>query len=104
MQGRVRGLKCAAGTVVRRAGKTCTCRGFAATQHDSASTWPDPRELKGRVVTLGNAAGAGACACLISQTAREMLSDLEFSYIELSVAPLFTGAFMEEMIFETGEN
>jgi uncharacterized 2Fe-2S/4Fe-4S cluster protein (DUF4445 family) len=63
-----------------------------------------PRELKGRVVTLGNAAGAGACACLISQTAREMLSDLEFSYIELSVAPLFTGAFMEEMIFETGEN
>ncbi len=62
-----------------------------------------PRELKGRVVTLGNAAGAGASACLISGVARELLSTLKFTYIELSVTPLFTNAFMEEMYFETGE-
>ncbi len=60
-----------------------------------------PKALADRVVTLGNAAGAGAGASLLSAQARDVLSSFNMKYIELSVSPLFTNAYMDEMTFDT---
>jgi len=61
-----------------------------------------PRTLEDEVVSVGNAAGAGAVLCAIScelyKKSIELADSVE--YVELSSNPKFTGHFMEEMIFE----
>jgi len=62
-----------------------------------------PRALADRVVTLGNAAGAGACASLLSEEARQKLATFDIEYLELSVSPLFNDYYTDEMFFDTDE-
>ncbi len=62
-----------------------------------------PKEMAGKIKTLGNAAGAGACASLLSADARNMLSTFDINYIELSVNKLFNNAYMDRMYFEVDD-
>ena len=62
-----------------------------------------PKEMAGKIKTLGNAAGAGACASLLSKDARDMLSTFDISYVELSVSKLFNNAYMDRMYFEVDD-
>ncbi len=60
-----------------------------------------PDELKGKAVSVGNAAGEGAISLAISNKAREdihMIKD-KCRYIELSTHPDFTDEYMEAMYF-----
>jgi uncharacterized 2Fe-2S/4Fe-4S cluster protein (DUF4445 family) len=61
-----------------------------------------PKQLENAVVSVGNAAGAGAVLCAIACDLLKMSIELSESveYIELSSDPDFTGYYMEEMIFE----
>jgi len=60
-----------------------------------------PKELKGKIESIGNAAGAGAVEGLLSA---DMLKDAEIiknriKYIELSAAPDFVDEYVENMLF-----
>lgn len=61
-----------------------------------------PKSLESAVVSIGNAAGAGAVLCSVSDELYKKASEIAgcIDYIELSSNPEFTGHFMEEMIFE----
>lgn len=61
-----------------------------------------PRQLLPVTKAVGNAAGEGAVAALLSMTARERLEELKenMKYIELSTHKGFTDRFIEEMMFE----
>jgi uncharacterized 2Fe-2S/4Fe-4S cluster protein (DUF4445 family) len=64
-----------------------------------------PPELLGKVKAVGNAAGAGAVAALLSKSARRQLEKLQKQarYHELSGDALFMEKYMECMMFE-GDN
>jgi uncharacterized 2Fe-2S/4Fe-4S cluster protein (DUF4445 family) len=60
-----------------------------------------PKELKGKIESIGNAAGAGAIEGLLSV---DMLKDTEIikdriKYIELSASPDFVDEYVESMLF-----
>lgn len=61
-----------------------------------------PKELEDKVISVGNAAGAGAILAAISYELYNMSMELSqgIEYIELSSSPVFTGYYMEEMLFE----
>ena len=61
-----------------------------------------PASLLGRIVPVGNSAGMGAAAWLLSRQAREDLEDLvpKCKYLELSGCPEFNDAYIECMMFE----
>ena len=61
-----------------------------------------PAELRGKITSIGNAAGAGAVEGLLSEKqlhkAKKMISLMK--YIELSVCPSFMDEYIECMMFE----
>ena len=61
-----------------------------------------PAELRGRIKAVGNAAGAGALMCALSEPcfrrAAEMAERTE--YIELAADPSFQDRFIEELMFQ----
>lgn len=61
-----------------------------------------PRELLPRVRMVGNCAGAGACAALLSGQARARMERVarEARYHELSLDPEFSEAYVDAMEFE----
>ncbi len=61
-----------------------------------------PRELDGKVTSVGNVAGAGAVAILLGKEPRESAKTIcgKSEYIELSYSSFFMEAYMEEMMFE----
>lgn len=61
-----------------------------------------PERLLGRIVSVGNSAGAGASAALLSRTAREELAALSdrCRYLELSGSRTFSGHYIACMAFE----
>ncbi len=61
-----------------------------------------PRELDGKIVSVGNVAGAGAVAFLLSAEAREAMKTIsqKSEYTELSGDAFFMEAFVDEMMFE----
>ena len=64
-----------------------------------------PRELAGRIVSLGNSSLAGAGQTILNPERRKTWLDIQKScrYLELSGNPAFTEAFVEEMLFEAKE-
>jgi uncharacterized 2Fe-2S/4Fe-4S cluster protein (DUF4445 family) len=94
-----------AGIRVEEVGKVYLAGGFGSyISIDSALTIGLlPRRLKGRIKSIGNAAGSGACAGLVSsrmfREAERIKSMIE--YIELSSSPDFTEEYINSMIFET---
>jgi uncharacterized 2Fe-2S/4Fe-4S cluster protein (DUF4445 family) len=61
-----------------------------------------PRELDGKVISVGNVAGAGAIAILLGKEPRESVKTIcaRSEYTELSCNPFFMEAYIEEMMFE----
>ena len=61
-----------------------------------------PRALLPKVRLVGNCAGAGACAALLSTPARERMTQLahDARYVELSLDAGFSEAFVDAMEFE----
>ncbi|MCL2164796.1 MAG: ASKHA domain-containing protein [Oscillospiraceae bacterium] len=61
-----------------------------------------PKELGGKIIAAGNAAGAGAVECLLStESISEMLKIRDkIKYIELSASPEFVNEYVESMMFE----
>ena len=61
-----------------------------------------PRELLSVTQTVGNAAGEGAISAAISKEAREQAKKIQehMHYIELSMHPKFSDAYMDLMYFE----
>jgi uncharacterized 2Fe-2S/4Fe-4S cluster protein (DUF4445 family) len=61
-----------------------------------------PRELEGKVRSVGNVAGAGAIAILLGKEPRESAKTicLKSEYTELSCNSFFMEAYIEEMMFE----
>jgi len=61
-----------------------------------------PKELRGRVESIGNAAGAGAVGCLISKRILDKAQDIKanMKYIELSARDDFMDEYVENMMFE----
>lgn len=61
-----------------------------------------PRELENKIVSVGNAAGAGAVAILLSSSAREAARNIceKSDYTELSGNAYFMDKYIEEMTFE----
>ncbi len=61
-----------------------------------------PRELDGKVRSVGNVAGAGAVAFLLSKTMREAFAAVsdKADYTELSGDAFFMEAYIDEMMFE----
>ncbi len=61
-----------------------------------------PRELDGKVRSVGNVAGAGAVSFLLSQTMREAFAAVsdKADYTELSGDAFFMEAYIDEMMFE----
>jgi len=61
-----------------------------------------PKELRGRVESVGNAAGAGAVGCLISKKILDKALDIKIKmkYIELSACDDFMDEYVENMMFE----
>lgn len=61
-----------------------------------------PRELLGAVRMVGNCAGAGAVAALLSAEARERMARVarEADYVELSLNAEFSDAYIDAMEFE----
>lgn len=60
-----------------------------------------PKELQGRIIAVGNAAGAGAVQSLLSADKLDE-ADLiakKVKYLELSSNPLFVQEYMEQMLF-----
>lgn len=58
-----------------------------------------PKELEGKVSSIGNSAGSGAKACLLSQEQRELMTRIKkhTAYIELSDREDFQQYFMDSM-------
>ncbi len=61
-----------------------------------------PRELDGKIHSVGNVAGAGAVAVLLGKEPRESAKTIceKSDYIELSLNSFFMEAYIEEMMFE----
>lgn len=61
-----------------------------------------PKEFKGRVVQIGNAAGVGAKMALLSDDILNVADDIQskIKYIELSKYPFFQQEFMKAMSFK----
>ncbi|MGI6218156.1 MAG: ASKHA domain-containing protein [Coriobacteriales bacterium] len=61
-----------------------------------------PRELLDRAKAVGNSAGEGASAVLISQEARDVLAEVksECEYIELSLSKNFNEHYVDQMTFD----
>ena len=61
-----------------------------------------PRELDGKVTSVGNVAGAGAVAILLGKEPRESARTIcgKSEYIELSCDAFFMEAYIDEMMFE----
>ena len=61
-----------------------------------------PRELLPKVRLVGNCAGAGACAALLSHEARERMEAVARAarYVELSLDEGFSEAYIDAMEFE----
>ncbi len=61
-----------------------------------------PKELRGRVESIGNAAGAGAVGSLISKKLLGKAQDIKvkMKYIELSACNNFMDEYVENMMFE----
>ena len=61
-----------------------------------------PRELDGKIVSVGNVAGAGAIAILLGKEPRESAKTIcaRSEYTELSCNSFFMEAYIEEMMFE----
>lgn len=61
-----------------------------------------PPEAKGRVQAIGNAAGAGAAAALLSRQAlsRMLALPAQCRYLELSGDGFFQEAYVERMMFD----
>lgn len=61
-----------------------------------------PGELKGRIESIGNAAGAGAVEGLLSGKMLEETEDIKerIKYVELSASPDFVDEYVECMMFE----
>ncbi|HHW30407.1 MAG TPA: DUF4445 domain-containing protein [Clostridiaceae bacterium] len=61
-----------------------------------------PEELKGKIESIGNSAGAGAIECLLSKERLQEANDLKerIEYIELSASPEFTDQYVENMFFK----
>jgi uncharacterized 2Fe-2S/4Fe-4S cluster protein (DUF4445 family) len=61
-----------------------------------------PSELKGRIQTVGNAAGQGAIEGLISQQSLSQANNIskKIKYIELSASKDFNGFYIDCMMFE----
>lgn len=64
-----------------------------------------PQELQHRIVSLGNSALAGVGQTVLRPELRNKLLEIQKScqYLELSGNSAFTDAFVEQMLFETGE-
>lgn len=60
-----------------------------------------PKELAGRAMAAGNAAGKGACLALLSEKAREKASQVrdKMEYIDLSSSAVFMEKYVEKMAF-----
>lgn len=60
-----------------------------------------PRELEGRILSVGNTAGAGASLSLLSDPFRAEVADnaAQCRYIELSGLPAFNDAYIDCMMF-----
>ncbi len=60
-----------------------------------------PRELKDRIESIGNAAGAGAVGALLSQKQIARAAEIKkmIKYVELSACPEFMDEFVESMLF-----
>lgn len=63
-----------------------------------------PQQLKGRIRSIGNAAGAGACAVLTDYTKLSEAIKLSkaIKYIELSSSSEFVNLYVENMMFNAG--
>ncbi len=61
-----------------------------------------PGELRGKIRSVGNTAGAGAVSYLLSQEARDGFSEImgKSHYIELSCDSFFMNTYVDEMMFE----
>ena len=61
-----------------------------------------PKELRGRVESIGNAAGAGAIGSLLSRKLLGIAQDIKakMKYIELSACDEFMDEYVENMMFE----
>jgi len=61
-----------------------------------------PKQLKGRIRSIGNAAGAGACAVLAdySKLSEAIKLSKTIKYIELSSSSEFVNLYVENMMFE----
>ena len=61
-----------------------------------------PRDLDGKVISVGNVAGAGAVAILLGKEPRESAKTIcaRSEYTELSCNSFFMEAYIEEMMFE----
>lgn len=61
-----------------------------------------PERLLGRIISVGNSAGAGASAVLLSSAAREQLAAVSARcrYLELSGSRTFSGHYIDCMAFE----
>jgi uncharacterized 2Fe-2S/4Fe-4S cluster protein (DUF4445 family) len=71
-------------------------------QDSAAAIGLFPASLRDRIVPVGNSAGMGAVAWLLSRQARAELEDFlpKCSYLELSGCPEFNEAYLECMMFE----
>ncbi|KPU45396.1 Na(+)-translocating NADH-quinone reductase subunit F [Oxobacter pfennigii] len=60
-----------------------------------------PKELAGKVKSIGNSAGTGSKMCLLSESAIGELEKISNStkYVELSGRPDFEGLFVDSMVF-----
>ena len=60
-----------------------------------------PKELEGKVYSIGNGAGSGARMYLLSQEQRQKALQIKkvATYIELSNRPDFQDYFMDSMMF-----
>lgn len=61
-----------------------------------------PRELDGKITSVGNVAGAGAVAILLGKEPRESAKTIcgKSEYVELSCDAFFMEAYIDEMMFE----
>ena len=78
----------------------------AAVSEASSSVFPEDSIFltqadEGRIIAIGNAAGAGACMALLSDSERRHADELALKteHIELSMNPVFQELYIDAMTF-----
>ena len=92
------------GINVNEVGELLIAGGFGShiNVHNAIRIGLVPAELESKARSVGNSAGEGASAVLLSQEARDVLSNVtkDCKYLELSTSASFNGYYVDQMIFE----